>query len=135
MKKGNKTRKLLSSILEYVLSIGVFVLAWLIYTTVKDVPLYVLPGPAEVGKSLIGMFADGTVYPHLWATTYEVILGFIIGAMYSSLPQHPTPRLSNLPPPNIKIIVYFCQRTFYLDRYEKHFHRYSRGHHFVVSMW
>ncbi|RGT72737.1 ABC transporter permease [Mediterraneibacter massiliensis] len=81
MKKGNKTRKLLSSILEYVLSIGVFVLAWLIYTTVKDVPLYVLPGPAEVGKSLIGMFADGTVYPHLWATTYEVILGFIIGSV------------------------------------------------------
>ena len=40
-----------------------------------------LPGPAEVGKSLIEMFADGTVYPHLWATTYEVILGFIIGSV------------------------------------------------------
>lgn len=81
MKKGNKTRKLLGSILEYVVSVGVFVLAWLIYTTVKDVPLYILPSPAEVGKSLIEMFADGTVYPHLWATTYEVILGFIIGSV------------------------------------------------------
>lgn len=81
MKKGNKTKKLLGSILEYVVSVGVFVLAWLIYTTVKDVPLYILPSPAEVGKSLIEMFADGTVYPHLWATTYEVILGFIIGSV------------------------------------------------------
>ena len=81
MKKGNKTRKLLGSVLEYVISIGVFVLAWLIYTTVKDVPLYILPSPVEVGKSLIEMFADGTVYPHLWATTYEVIIGFIIGSV------------------------------------------------------
>ena len=26
------------------------------------------------------MFVKGTVYPHLWTTTYEVILGFVIGA-------------------------------------------------------
>lgn len=81
MKKGSKTRKLVVSILEYAVSIGVFVLAWFIYVTVKDVPLYILPSPAEVWKSLVEMFEDGTVYPHLWATTYEVIIGFIVGSI------------------------------------------------------
>lgn len=81
MKKGSKTRKLVVTILEYAVSIGVFVLAWFIYVTVKDVPLYILPSPAEVWKSLVEMFEDGTVYPHLWATTYEVIIGFIVGGI------------------------------------------------------
>ena len=81
MRKGSKTRKLVVSILEYAVSIGVFVLAWFIYVTVKEVPQYILPRPAEVWKSLVGMFTDGTVYPHLWATAYEVVIGFIIGSI------------------------------------------------------
>ena len=81
MRKGSKTRKLVVSILEYAVSIGVFVLAWFIYVTVKEVPQYILPRPAEVWKSLVGMFTDGTVYPHLWATASEVVIGFIIGSI------------------------------------------------------
>lgn len=81
MRKGSKTRKLVVSILEYAVSIGVFVLAWFIYVTVKEVPQYILPRPAEVWKSLVGMFTEGTVYPHLWATAYEVVIGFIIGSI------------------------------------------------------
>ena len=81
MRKGSKTRKLVVSILEYAVSIGVFVLAWFIYVTVKEVPQYILPRPAEVWKSRVGMFTDGTVYPHLWATAYEVVIGFIIGSI------------------------------------------------------
>ena len=46
----------------------------------KHVPAYILPSPPKVWNSLEKMFVKGTVYPHLWTTTYEVILGFVIGA-------------------------------------------------------
>ena len=44
------------------------------------VPAYILPSPPKVWNSLEKMFVKGTVYPHLWTTTYEVVLGFVIGA-------------------------------------------------------
>ena len=79
MKKGHKIKNLLRSLMEYVVSIAIFVIAWFIYVKAKDVPMYILPSPSRVWKSLVEMFMDGSVYPHLWATTYEVILGFVIG--------------------------------------------------------
>ena len=62
------------------LSVGVFIAIWWIYVAVKHVPAYILPSPPKVWNSLEKMFVKGTVYPHLWTTTYEVILGFVIGA-------------------------------------------------------
>lgn len=79
MKKNSRLLKACKVFGEYVLSIGVFVLAWWIYVSVKDVPSYILPTPAKVCSSLIEMVVKGTVFPHLWTTTYEVILGFVIG--------------------------------------------------------
>lgn len=81
MKKNGKAAGIFRVIGEYALSIGVFVAIWWIYVAVKDVPAYILPAPSKVFKSLVEMFADGSVYPHLWTTTYEVILGFVIGGL------------------------------------------------------
>ena len=80
MKKNSKLQGLLRTIGEYVLSVGVFIAIWWIYVAVKHVPAYILPSPPKVWNSLVKMFVKGTVYAHLWTTTYEVILGFIIGA-------------------------------------------------------
>ena len=80
MKKNRKIQGLLRTVGEYALSIGVFVAVWWVYVTARDVPAYILPSPPKVWRSLVGMFAKGTVYVHLWTTSYEVILGFIIGA-------------------------------------------------------
>jgi len=81
MKTNHKLRKVLGGIGEYVLSIGTFVAIWWIYVAVKKPPAYILPSPSKVWTSLVKLFASGEVYPHLWTTTYEVILGFIIGAL------------------------------------------------------
>lgn len=81
MKKNGKLQSILRVIGEYALSIGVFVAVWWIYVAVKDVPAYILPAPPKVWRSLVEMFVEGTVYAHLWTTTYEVILGFVIGAL------------------------------------------------------
>ena len=80
MKKNGKLQGVLSTIGEYALSVGVFIAIWWIYVAVKHVPAYILPSPPKVWNSLEKMFVKGTVYPHLWTTTYEVILGFVIGA-------------------------------------------------------
>ena len=85
MKRGGKLEKGLRTAGEYVLSIGVFVLIWWIYVTAKDVPAYILPAPDKVLKSLTEMFMDGSVYPHLWTTAYEVVLGFLIGSFLGIL--------------------------------------------------
>ena len=80
MKKNGKLQGVLRTIGEYALSVGVFIAIWWIYVAVKHVPEYILPSPPKVWNSLEKMFVKGTVYPHLWTTTYEVILGFVIGA-------------------------------------------------------
>lgn len=80
MKKNGKLQGVLRTIREYALSVGVFIAIWWIYVAVKHVPAYILPSPPKVWNSLEKMFVKGTVYPHLWTTTYEVILGFVIGA-------------------------------------------------------
>ena len=80
MKKNGKLQGVLRTIGEYALSVGVFIAIWWIYVAVKHVPAYILPSPPKVWNSLEKMFLKGTVYPHLWTTTYEVILGFVIGA-------------------------------------------------------
>lgn len=80
MKKNGKLQGLLRTIGEYALSVGVFIALWWIYVAVKHVPAYILPSPPKVWSSLVKMFVKGTVCAHLWTTTYEVILGFVIGA-------------------------------------------------------
>ena len=80
MKKNGKLQGVLRTIGEYALSVGVFIAIWWIYVAVKHVPAYILPSPPKLWNSLEKMFVKGTVYPHLWTTTYEVILGFVIGA-------------------------------------------------------
>ena len=79
MKKNGKLQGLLRTIGEYALSVGVFIALWWIYVAVKHVPAYILPSPPKVWSSLVKMFVKGTVYENTWATTYEVILGFVIG--------------------------------------------------------
>lgn len=81
MKKGSRLRRILDEIWKYALSIGVFVLIWWVYVAVKEVPAYMLPAPDAVWSSLVKLVTDGTVWPHLWTTSYEVILGFVIGAV------------------------------------------------------
>ena len=80
MKKNGKLQGLLRTIGEYALSVGVFIAIWWIYVAVKHVPAYILPSPPKVWNSLVKTFVKGTVYAHLWTTTYEVILGFVVGA-------------------------------------------------------
>lgn len=75
----------MQSVGEYALSIGVFIAVWWLYVELKHVPAYILPAPPKVFKSLVEMFVKRSVYAHLWTTSYEVVLGFLIGGFLGVL--------------------------------------------------
>lgn len=81
MIKPGKKSGVLKSFMEYVMSIGLFMVIWQVYVMVSEVPKFVLPSPIEVMKSFINMFTSGMIYSHLGVTTMEVVLGFILGGV------------------------------------------------------
>jgi NitT/TauT family transport system permease protein len=52
---------------------------WESVCRVFEVSPLVLPPPSAVAVKLYKMFADGTVWPHLWVTTAEIFSGFFLG--------------------------------------------------------
>ncbi len=66
--------------------VGVLALAiWHVFTTVPIFGAVLLPpfffsNPADVAARIVKMFAQGTVWKHLWITLWESMLAFGIGA-------------------------------------------------------
>jgi len=66
--------------------VGVLALAiWHVFTTVPIFGVVLLPpfffsNPADVAARVVKMFAQGTVWKHLWITLWESMLAFGIGA-------------------------------------------------------
>ncbi len=54
--------------------------AWQLIVLVGGYPPFILPGPLTVADRFVRAWADGTMWPHTWATLVEVLLGFGIGA-------------------------------------------------------
>jgi NitT/TauT family transport system permease protein len=55
------------------------VIVWGVAIPVFNVPTYLVPTPLMVGKALWQMYVGGTIYPDLWATIEETVLGYVIG--------------------------------------------------------
>jgi len=53
---------------------------WWGYVRLFNIPRYVLPAPNEVGTALVGLFVDGTIWPHLAHTLGIIFAGFVIGS-------------------------------------------------------
>ncbi|MBP7566400.1 MAG: ABC transporter permease [Burkholderiaceae bacterium] len=65
-----------------ILAVLVFVIAcWHIAVTAFKVSHLIFPGPAAVAKAVYDLFATGEVWPHLWVTLYEILMGFAVGAL------------------------------------------------------
>ncbi len=85
MKKKPYLRKSIQFVMEYLISISVFLVVWQIYVSTSNVPTYVLPAPALVFEKLSKLFTSGLVWPHLIATSLEVIIGFALGGLFGML--------------------------------------------------
>src|SRR5262245_29798155 len=69
---------------EWLLSLGVFlgVLAgWPALVQWRRLPPLVLPLPTAVASALLRNLWDGFLWPHLWVTLSEILLGFIGGSI------------------------------------------------------
>jgi NitT/TauT family transport system permease protein len=56
-----------------------FALAWKAIVVVTGLPPFILPAPEVVAARLATALTDGTIWPHLWTTLVEVVLGFVVG--------------------------------------------------------
>lgn len=54
-------------------------LAWEAACRLLAISPLVLPPPSAIARQLISIFSSGMIWPHLWATSFEVVLGLIIG--------------------------------------------------------
>lgn len=69
--------------LEWLLSLGILLGAlasWELLIRLRGLPPLVLPGPAAVWREIVEQVASGQLWPHLWVTLAEVLLGFVVGS-------------------------------------------------------
>lgn len=61
------------------ITLGVVVLLWRLGITWLGIPAYILPSPADVGATLVGLFVSGTIWPDLWYTMQSTLIGYGVG--------------------------------------------------------
>ncbi len=68
---------------EWLISLAIlvaFLATWELFVRLRNLPALVLPGPGLVARAVVDLLAEGTLWPHLWATLVEVVLGFAFGS-------------------------------------------------------
>ncbi len=66
------------------LSVALFVallVAWEAFVRLRGLSALVLPSPGTVARTLVDQLASGLLWPHLFTTLAEVLLGFALGAV------------------------------------------------------
>jgi len=61
-----------------VLIIVLFLLVWEMIARLGIINTFLLSSPSDVIKTAISLFQEGTLFTHIWITTYETILSFVI---------------------------------------------------------
>ncbi|MGX7092926.1 ABC transporter permease [Hutsoniella sourekii] len=61
------------------LSLILLLLIWQVAVTLLQVPDYILPGPGQVGQTLLAN--DASFYQHVWTTCLEAIIGLTIACL------------------------------------------------------
>jgi NitT/TauT family transport system permease protein len=79
-RRTRRVRRAAGTVAPVVLSLVVFLLAWQLVVFVSGFKSFILPGPYTVAERFVRAWADGTMWPHVWQTLIEVLLGFAIGA-------------------------------------------------------
>lgn len=66
---------------EYGAALALLVVAWWYASGPMGMPRYLLPSPQATVAALWAMAVDGTLWPHLWFTLRNILLGLGIGAL------------------------------------------------------
>jgi NitT/TauT family transport system permease protein len=77
-------RERLNKLLPWISSpalLVLFVASWQFTVSVAGVSPFILPPPADVGRSLVDMFATDSIWAHIRVTLVEVVVGFGIAVV------------------------------------------------------
>lgn len=77
--RGRMGRRLRRAIPPVVV-LFVLLAVWETVTRAELVSRFVLPAPSAILSAFARLFTSGLVWRHLWATMFETVLGFLIGA-------------------------------------------------------
>jgi NitT/TauT family transport system permease protein len=83
--RRGRGRRLVAVAWPVALSLAVFVIAWQAIVAISGFKPFILPGPLTVAQRFVRAWLDGTMWPHVWATLVEVVLGFALGATVALL--------------------------------------------------
>lgn len=69
---------------RFIILISIFAL-WEIAGDLKWIDPFLTSTPSRMIKSLIQLYAEGSLLKHIWITCFETILGFVIGTILGTL--------------------------------------------------
>lgn len=70
----------LAPVVYPLITLAAIVLVWHVSVTVLEVPSFVLPPPLDVARAMVRGFTTGVIWGHLWYTTLEVVIGYVLGS-------------------------------------------------------
>jgi ABC-type nitrate/sulfonate/bicarbonate transport system, permease component len=69
---------------RFIILISIFAL-WEIAGDLKWIDPFLTSTPSRMLKNLIQLYAEGSLFKHIWITCFETILGFVIGTIAGTL--------------------------------------------------
>lgn len=87
------------SFIEYGAALALLLVAWWYASGPMGMPKYLLPSPQATFSTLWKMMVDGSLWPHLWFTVHNIVMGLAIGAVAGialAYVLYKLPRLSTL---------------------------------------
>lgn len=79
LKKHRYERRFI--LLVQIMIIVLFLLIWELVARLGIINTFLLSSPNDVVKTAISLFQEGTLFTHIWITTYETILSFLIATL------------------------------------------------------
>jgi NitT/TauT family transport system permease protein len=67
------------------LTLILFLTGWEMIVRIGDYPAFILPSPLDVGRKLISVSLDGTLWRHMAITLVEVLAGLSLGAVVATI--------------------------------------------------
>lgn len=79
LKKQRREKRLILSV--QIMIIVCFLLLWEVVARLGIINTFLLSSPSDVVRTAISLFQEGTLFTHIWITTYETILSFLIATL------------------------------------------------------
>lgn len=79
-RRPSAARQAVVNVVLPALTFVAFVAAWEALVYVARYPEYILPRPTAIAARLAETIQTGLLWPHVWATLAETVLGFVIGS-------------------------------------------------------